>query len=213
MSGSGEVERGGHHWEVGTEATVAWIQHGTDVGMAITSLVPPLFEAYATVVDPWCETFDPLLKNFDRLWSSDIPDGAWLEPEHEVLRAGSRGWQVQEQLVEILAGYGSRSWWLGYLDRGEGVGFGRTSPTRLYVGWPYRLVKAGPEQALSWQVTLPDLMFPEDHTWCFSTGWDDSWTCLGGPTNMIARLCDDSIVAARQVDVDQDATPPGHIAI
>jgi hypothetical protein len=46
----------------------------------------------------------------------------------------------------------------------------------LYADWSYVVVRAGPEQATSWQQgdyfrerRLPDLMFPEDRSWLVST--------------------------------------------
>ena len=42
----------GREWRIGTDADVAWIRESTPVGRAITSAVPPVFEAYATVVVP-----------------------------------------------------------------------------------------------------------------------------------------------------------------
>ena len=42
----------GAAWRIGTEAEVAWIVGGTSVGRTITSAIPPVFEAYATVVLP-----------------------------------------------------------------------------------------------------------------------------------------------------------------
>jgi len=61
-------------------------------------------------------------------------------------------------------------------------------------------------------VFLPNLMFHVDHSWCLSKGWDDSRTCLGG-AEMIDRLGSDPVINARQVTVDQDASPPGQLAI
>ena len=37
-------------WRIGTDAEVAWITEGTTVDKTITSAIPPVFEAYATVV-------------------------------------------------------------------------------------------------------------------------------------------------------------------
>jgi hypothetical protein len=59
-------------------------------------------------------------------------------------------------------------------------------------------------------------MFPADRSWLFSTLWDDDWTCVGGPQQVI-----DSLLAhpdlghrVRQVDpTDEDVTPPGHTSI
>ena len=40
-------------WRIGTEAEVAWIADGTSMGRTITAAIPPVFEAYATVVLPY----------------------------------------------------------------------------------------------------------------------------------------------------------------
>jgi hypothetical protein len=57
------------------------------------------------------------------------------------------------------------------------------------------LVQTGPQQALDWGGFLPDLIFPDDWMWCRSTLWDDSWTCIGGPTALTDDLAGDSSAA------------------
>jgi hypothetical protein len=44
--------RDGSSWRAGTDADVAWIAAGTSVGRTITAAIPPVFEAYATIVVP-----------------------------------------------------------------------------------------------------------------------------------------------------------------
>ena len=39
-------------WQIGTQAEVAWIGSGTSIGRTITAAIPPVFEAYATVMLP-----------------------------------------------------------------------------------------------------------------------------------------------------------------
>lgn len=39
----------GRAWRIGGDVEVAWIENGTKHGMAITSAIPPVFGAYATV--------------------------------------------------------------------------------------------------------------------------------------------------------------------
>jgi hypothetical protein len=66
---------------------------------------------------------------------------------------------------------------------------------------------------VNWKSTeLPDLMFPEDRSWLASTLWDDNFVCVGGSSVLIADLLADRTLGsrARQVAVDEDATPPGH---
>jgi hypothetical protein len=42
----------GSAWRIGTDADVAWIARGTSPGRTITAAIPPIFEAYATIVLP-----------------------------------------------------------------------------------------------------------------------------------------------------------------
>ncbi len=42
----------GHSWRVGTDAEVAWIVRGTSPNLTITAAIPPVFDAYATIVLP-----------------------------------------------------------------------------------------------------------------------------------------------------------------
>jgi hypothetical protein len=42
----------GRTWRIGTDAEVAWIADGTSPGLTITSAIPPVFDAYATIVSP-----------------------------------------------------------------------------------------------------------------------------------------------------------------
>ena len=42
----------GSSWRIGTGTDVAWIAAGTSVSRTITAAIPPVFEAYATIVLP-----------------------------------------------------------------------------------------------------------------------------------------------------------------
>src|SRR5215472_6018387 len=44
--------RDGSTWRIGTDAEVAWIAEGTSAGRTIIAAIPPVFEAYATVMLP-----------------------------------------------------------------------------------------------------------------------------------------------------------------
>lgn len=46
------TDAGGHGWVIGTPADVAWITQQTSPSTTITSAIPPVFDAYATVVVP-----------------------------------------------------------------------------------------------------------------------------------------------------------------
>ncbi len=183
-----EVSKDGRTWLIGTEAEFAWIASGTSVGTTITAAIPPVFAAYAT---------------FHELDESHIA-------AHE------------SAVVRELAGRsGDQPWWLGFLDTGvHDVVFEDVRKVTLYEGWHYVLVEAGPSQALSWRSghmraphgygALPDLMFPADRSWLVSALWDDTWTCVGGPAELIAGLQQDPDVRARVVPLDELAMPPGH---
>jgi len=83
----------------------------------------------------------------------------------------------------------------------------------MYWEWPYVLVQAGPDQALTWRGILPDLIFPLDRSWLFSMLWDDEWTCVGGPTTLIDSLASDLLINASPVRLREDPTSPGHVSI
>jgi hypothetical protein len=50
-SAGGPYEKDGHAWRIGTQDDVSWIQQGLTPGTAITTAIPPEFEAYATIAD------------------------------------------------------------------------------------------------------------------------------------------------------------------
>lgn len=179
-----DVTKDGRSWRIGTADDVAWLAGQTTPGVSIITAIPPAFDAYAT--------FYP-------------PDGVDIEA-HE--RA------VVEDLARNTPG---QPWWLGYLDTGaHDVVFPDAPKVSLYWDWPYVLVEAGPEQALTWRIghmrgdgALPDLFFPVDRSWLVSALWDDTWTCIGGSTDVITGLQCNPLVNARPVGPDEDALPPG----
>lgn len=180
----------GSTWRVGTDADVAWIANGISVDRTITAAIPPVFEAYATVLLAFGgegqETHDRAVLALLREWSADQP------------------------------------WWLGYLDTGaDDFVFPGAPMATLYSDWHYVLVEAGPEQAATWRRTdrgsfwkgvLRNLMFPADRSWLITTLWDDDWTCIGGPVELVDRFLRHPALRARPVWPGQDATPPGHEA-
>lgn len=183
--------RNGSAWRIGTDAEVAWIVDGISVGRTITAAIPPVFDAYATVV---------------------LPQGDEKQRKHD--RA------VSALLSEHSVG---QPWWLGYLDTGaDDIVFPDARMVTVYSGWPYVLVEAGPEQAVSWRRenpgsfwkgVLPNLMFPADRSWLVSTLWDDDWTCVGGPAPLVNGFLDHPDLQARPVTLREDAVPPGHQAL
>jgi hypothetical protein len=190
----------GHSWRIGTEDEVAWIAAGTSPNQTITSAIPPVFDAYATVV---------------------LPDnGADQELYNRAMLATLAG-----QSPGLPTG---PPWWLGYLHTSDfdmvspGVAMAQLPKVALYAEWDYVLVEAGPEQAATWRRTepkgfwwddaLPELMFPADRSWLVSTLTDDDWTCVGGPAPLVDRLLAHPDLQARRVQLDEEATPPGHRA-
>jgi hypothetical protein len=194
-------DKDGRAWRIGGEAEVAWIREGTEVSLAITSAIPPVFEAYATLELPGSR---------DHLSASPF----------EAVDRHDAG--VLAVLSEHSAG---QPWWIGYLDTGgadivfHDVRKVRPGPTND--AW-YVLVEAGSEQAgvwrdrEHWKSPLPDLIFPADRSWLLSTLWDDDWTCIGGSQRLVDAFLThpDLRHRAREVDASvEDATPPGHTAI
>jgi len=72
------VAREGRTWRIGTQADVGWIASGTSVGRTITAGIPPVFDAYATVVlpesDDECDRHDLAMS---ALLTEQSPDQPW----------------------------------------------------------------------------------------------------------------------------------------
>jgi hypothetical protein len=188
MFGDGHhVSRDGRAWRLGTSTEAAWINDGTSPGLSITYAIPPVFDCYCTVELP--RSHDP----------SELD-------EHE------------QAVIALLSEHApERSWWLGYLDTGASeVVFPYAPRTTIYSGYPYVLVEAGPRQAAGWRDEgfswrLPELMYPADRAWLLSTMWDDGWTCVGGPEQLVEGFLHHATLGprARRVTLGQDPTPPG----
>jgi hypothetical protein len=180
-----EVSKDGRTWRIGTASDVAWIG-GRPHGYSIATAIPLVFESYATF------------------------------HQGETVTAAEHESAVVADLVEHTP---DQSWWLGYLETGaHDIVFPSAPKVPLYFQWPYVLVEAGPEQALSWRTghmrdgitgSLPDLFFPADRSWLVSALWDDTWSCIGGPSTLIDVLEKNPLAHARRVEPDQDMLPPG----
>jgi hypothetical protein len=182
-----DISKDGRSWRIGTAADVEWIAGHTKEDNSITSTIPPVFAAYATVYQ-----------------ADDVAVAA-----HE-----------QALVADLVGETPEQPWWLGYLETGaHDVVFPLAPRVSLYWNWPYVLVKAGPEQALTWRTghmrhgdgSLPDLFFPADRSWLVSALWDDTWTCIGGPETLIDILQRDPLANAHRVEPDEDPLPPGLI--
>lgn len=186
MNSGVQVNKDGRDWRVGTAADVSWIAGHTSAGLSISTAIPPVFDAYATTYQ-----------------TDDVTAAAY----------------EQALIAHLIAHTPDQPWWLAYLDTGaHDVVFPDAPRVLLYWNWPYVLVEAGPEQALTWRTgghirhphgALPDLFFPADRSRLVSALWDDTWTCVGGPTLLIHTLERDPVANARQVRPGEDALPPG----
>lgn len=164
----------------------------------------------------------------DVAWIGDRPLGCTVEtalpPVFEAYATfhrpeGTTPATHERAVVERLVAHaGEHPWWLGYLDTGaHDVVFPSAPRVTVYWGWPYVLVLAGPEQALTWRTghlrdgagALPDLFFPEDRSWLVTALWDDSWSCVGGPAVVVEALVRDPLVNARAVHPGEDVLPSG----
>jgi hypothetical protein len=171
--GEGHVLRHGQQFPIGTDADVKFITDATIARTAIGGTIAPIYEAYCTV---------------------RLPDGNDAQELHE----------HEHAVIDILQrSTGQDRWWLGYLDTGaHDVVFPFAPRVTPFYGHQYVLIKAGPQQAVAWRQqgwnwALPDLMFPQDRSWLLSTGWDDSWTCIGGPEWLISEFLRDTILGPR----------------
>jgi hypothetical protein len=197
----------GRDWRIGSAEEIRWIEERTPGGMRITSAIPPVFEAYATLEHPL--TGDRLSRwEAERRASLSLVVDAWERHEAAVLAMLTQQTEAQP-------------WWLGYLETGGSeVVFDDAPRVKMYADWGYVLVEAGPDQAANWREgeiyeSLPDLIFPADRSWLVSTLWDDDWACIGGPRSLVDALLGDSVLGERSREVDpsmKDTTPPGHVA-
>ncbi len=185
-----ELPKDGSIWRIGTSVDVAWITGNTPPGRTIGAAIPLVYAAYATII---------------------VPDPGPERAAHD------------RAVLAELAAQSAGPWWLGYLESGDtDVVFPSAPRTTLYTGWNYVFVEAGPDQAAAWRDensgsawrgSLPEVIFPADRSWLFSTLWDDDWSCLGGPAPLVDRFLRHPDLRALLVTPDQDATPPGHTAL
>ena len=181
------VQKDGRQWRGGTDADVDWIQQSTTIGATITSAIPPVFAAFATIVIPNQDQGRSVhVSSMLRLLRDQSPDQAWwlgyldTGSDDVVFPKAPRvtlytGWQY----VLVQAGPDQATTWRQDLQ--------------------------------SWRAPGPDLMFPTDRSWLLSWLWDDDWRCFGGPTAVVDRMLVEPQLEARHVRHDEDATPPGHI--
>jgi hypothetical protein len=185
----------GREWRIGTGAEVAWIG---DAEKFAADAIPAVFDAYATIELVATGHHEP---------TEDLDD------EFE---------RHDREVLAILGGEpAARPWWLGFLQTGGSDVVFETAPrTMLYAEWGYVLVEAGPREAGTWRQSgwgedLPDLIFPADRSWLFTTLWDDDWSCVGGSRRLVDAFLSSPELAGRVREIDpsmsmDEACPPGH---
>jgi hypothetical protein len=185
-----KLARDGRLWRIGTDAEVAWITEGTSTGMAITAAIPPVFEAYATVVlPPDSDVRDRHDQSVLALLRAQPAGPPWWLG---YLSTGSA--DVVFPAAPMVTLY--TGWHYVLVEAGP----------EQAAAWRRR----GPWS--SWEGGLPDVMFPADRSWLVSKLWDDDWSCIGGPAALVSAFLHHPDLAARPVALGQDATPPGHVA-
>lgn len=179
------IARDGQEWRLGTDADVAWINHGTSASTAITAAIPSIFAAYCTLRLPSNRTDE--LAAHERA----VID---LLIEHTKAQPWWLGY-LDTGASEVVFPYVPR--------------------TTVYYGYGYVLVEAEAQQAVSWRKAdfksaLPDLIFPLDHGWLLSTMWDDDWTSIGGSEELVRSILGHPLLGpgATRVSPGEDATPP-----
>lgn len=188
-----EVARDGTSWQVGTATDVEWITAGTTVDTTITSAIPAVYDAYATVVLPTAadgqRRHDAALLSILRKYSAGRP--WWL---------GYLDTGADDVVFPEAPRVNLYSDWPYVLVQ--------AGPEQA-AGW--RTAEIGS----FWSGSLPNLMFPTDRGWLVSTLWDDDWTCVGGPAALVDDLIRHPVLRSRsrRVESGTDATPPGHRSI
>jgi hypothetical protein len=180
----------GSRWQLGIATDVDWISKGTSSGLSITSGVPPVFAAYATVVLPTAEEEQ---ERHDRALLAVLN-------EHSANQSWWLGYLDTGGADIVFPGAPMVTLYADWRYVLVAAGPAQAATWR---------------ESDQWKGVLPDLMFPADRSWLVSTLWDDDWTCVGGSSELLTSLLDhpDLQGRARRVTVDEDATPPGHQAL
>jgi hypothetical protein len=182
--------RNGSTWRIGTDAEVAWIANGTSMGRTITAAIPPLFEAYATVL---------------------LPHGGEGQGQHDQAVLGLLSEQSPGQpwwLGYLDTGADD----IVFPHAPKVTLYSGWHYVLVEAGPEQAATWRHDDPGSFWMGVLPNLMFPADRSWLVSTLWDDDWTCVGGQAGLIGRFLSHPDLRARPVKLGEDVTPPGHQA-
>lgn len=167
---------------------VDWVTASTRPGRTVSSAVPPVYAAYATVVIPEGDAARTLADAalVDVLRARSVPQPWWLgyldTGVADVVTPGA-------PRVAVYTGW----------------------PYVLLDGGPEQALSArGNGGATPWHSALPELVFPHDRSWLVATRWDDDWRCVGGAAALVDAVLLRPELDARAVALDADMTPPGH---
>ena len=149
------VDRDGSAWPIGTDAEVAWIAGGTSIGRTITAAIPPVFDAYATVVLP---DSDEERDKRDRALSA-------LLSEHSAGQPWWLGYLDTGADDTVFPGAPMVTLYSGW-------------HYVLVEAGPEQAATCRGNDSGSYGA-LPNLMFPADRSWLVSTLWDDDATPPG----------------------------------
>jgi len=180
-------------WLLGTATDVEWITSATTIDTTISSAIPPVFDAYATIV--LAEDRRDMQRQGDALLS--------------VLREQS------SSVVWWLGYLDTGADDVVFPDAPRTHLYGHWPYVMVQAGAAQAATWRSDSPGHFWLGRLPNLIFPTDRSWLVSTLWDDDWTCIGGPAALIEALTNHLELRryARRVERGQDATPPGHRAI
>ncbi len=183
--------RDGRTWRIGTDADVAWIANGTSKGLTITAAIPPVFDAYATLILPYRGEAQ---NKHDRAVLALVSEQSTGQPWWlGYLDTGADDIVFPDApKVTLYSG-----WHYMLVEAGpeQAAAWRQSGP------WSF------------WKGALPNLMFPTDRSWLISTLWDDDWSCIGGPAGLVNRFLCHPDLEARPVALGEDATPPGRQAL
>jgi hypothetical protein len=136
-------------WRIGTQSEVAWIQDNISGGLAITSAIPPLFDAYATVVIP-----DDDAKR--QANESVLLQLLAQQPAHQPWWLGYLDTGAHDLVFDHAPPVTLYSGWNYVLVE--------AGPTQAGT-W---------RDDDPWRGRLPDLIYPADRSWLVSMLWDDA---------------------------------------